>query len=69
MDVYFSLLDADAERLFAIKELQGAADLTANEFARQLLEQELYRLFPAVPRYDDSGQLLNEDRYQGSRES
>ena len=40
----FYLSDADTERLFAIKELQGRDDLTGNEFARMLLEEELYRL-------------------------
>ena len=54
----FYLSEADTERLFAIKELQGRDDLTGNEFARLLLENELYRLFPAVPQYDDNGQLL-----------
>lgn len=58
----FYLSDADTERLFAIKELQGRDDLTGNEFARLLLENELYRLFPAVPQYDDNGQLLNAER-------
>ena len=58
----FYLSDADTERLFAIKELQGRDDLTGNEFARLLLENELYGLFPAVPQYDDNGQLLNAER-------
>lgn len=58
----FYLSDADTERLFAIKELQGRDDLTGNEFARLLLENELYRLFPAVPQYDDNGQLLNAEK-------
>lgn len=58
----FYLSEADTERLFAIKELQGRDDLTGNEFARLLLENELYRLFPAVPQYDDNGQLLNAER-------
>ena len=58
----FYLSEADTERLFAIKELQGRDDLTGNEFARLLLENELYRLFPAVPQYDDNGQLLNAEK-------
>lgn len=40
----FYLSDADTERLFALKEMQGRDDLTGNEFARMLLEEELYRL-------------------------
>lgn len=55
----FYLSEADTERLFAIKELQGRDDLTGNEFARLLLENELYRLFPAVPKYDEHGRLMN----------
>lgn len=58
----FYLSEADTERLSAIKELQGRNDITGNEFARLLLENELYRLFPAVPQYDDNGQLLNAER-------
>lgn len=58
----FYLSEADTERLFAIKELQGRDDLTGNEFARLLLENELYRLFPAAPQYDDNGQLWNAEK-------
>ena len=38
----FSLYGTDVDRLFAIKELQGADDLTGNEFARLLLEEESF---------------------------
>ena len=55
----FSLHGTDVDRLFAIKELQGADDLTGNEFARLLLERELRRLFPATPSFDDEGKLVN----------
>ena len=58
----FYLSSEDTDRVFAIKKLQGRDDLTGNEFARLLLENELYRLFPAVPQYDDNGQLLNAER-------
>lgn len=61
----FYLSEADADRLFAIKELQGRDDLTGNEFARLLLEGELWRLFPAVPQFDDDGNVSNADRYRG----
>lgn len=63
----FYLSETDADRLFAIKDLQGQGDLTGNEFARRLLENELQRLFPAVPQYDDNGQLVNADSYRGSK--
>lgn len=60
----FSLSAEDTDRLFTIKQLQGLDNLTGNEFARQLLEGELYRLFPAIPKYDDNGNLINADRYR-----
>lgn len=62
----FYLSETDTDRLFAIKDIQGRRDLTGNEFARLLLEDELYRLFPAVPRFDDDGHVSNADRYRGS---
>lgn len=61
----FYLSEDDANRLFAVKELQGRDDLTGNEFAQQLLEGELYRLFPATPEYDERGDLANGNRYRG----
>ena len=61
----FSLYGTDVDRLFAIKELQGADDLTGNEFARLLLERELRRLFPATPSFDDDGKLVNAEKCRG----
>jgi hypothetical protein len=61
----FYLSDADTERLFAIKELQGQNDLTGNEFARRLLEGELYRQFPADVKRDEQGCIINADKYRG----
>lgn len=61
----FYLSSEDTDRLFAIKDLQGRRDLTGNEFARLLLEGELWRLFPAVPQFDDDGNVSNADRYRG----
>lgn len=60
----FYLSEEDTRRLFAIKELQGRGDLTGNDFARELLEGELYRLFPAAPQYDERGELTNADVYR-----
>lgn len=62
----FYLSEEDTERVFAIKDLQGKQRMTANEFARELLELELYRLFPAIPTFDDNGNLTNADKYRGS---
>ena len=55
----FYLSDEDFNRLYAIKEIRGRQDLTGNEFARQLLEAELHRQFPAIPQYDEYGNLTN----------
>lgn len=49
----FYLADDDFNRLYAIKRKQGKDDLTGNEFARELLEAELYRLHPSVPRDEE----------------
>ena len=64
----FYLSEADTERLFAIKELQGRDDLTGNDFARLLLEGELYRQFPAAVKRDEQGNILNADVYRGDRQ-
>ena len=49
----FYLSDDDTERLFAIKEDKGKDYLIGNEFAKELLSSELYRLHPKRVRYDD----------------
>ncbi len=64
-DFTFSLSAEDTDRLFTVKLLQGEDDLTGNDFAKKLLERELYRLFPAKPQYSDSGRLMNAEAYQG----
>ena len=61
----FCLSDADTDRLFAVKELQGKQNLTGNQFARQLLEDVLFRLFPPIPQYDQNGRLINQGSYRG----
>ena len=61
----FYLSDNDTERLFDIKKLQGRDNMTGNDFARELLESALYRLFPAVPEVDENGNVLNADKYKG----
>lgn len=61
----FYLSEDDTDRLFAIKELQGKNDLTGNEFVRMLLEDELYRLFPADVKRDEQGCIINAYKYRG----
>lgn len=53
MTVTFDLSVEDAERLFLIKDQQGRDDLTGNQFARRLLENELYRLCPHLPEEEE----------------
>lgn len=50
----FWLGTEDTDRLFSVKAAQGKRDLSGNEFARELLEKELYRLHPTVVRYDEN---------------
>lgn len=52
----FWLGDAYTDRLFSIKKTQGRNDLSCNDFARELLEKELYRLHPAVVKFDENGE-------------
>ena len=49
----FYLSDKDTDRLYALKEKRGADALTLNEFARALLEAELHRLLPGLPKEED----------------
>lgn len=49
----FYISDSDMDRLWAIKERQGKNDLTGNEFAKELLENELYRLHPKKVRRNE----------------
>ena len=50
-EIYLS--DEDTERLFAVKEDKGKAELTGNDYARELLEREPHRLHPSRVKYDD----------------
>lgn len=51
----FWLSSEDTDRLFSIKSTKGKANMTGNEFARELLERELHRLHPKTPRFDEYG--------------
>ena len=61
---FFLSMD-DTDRVFAIKKMQGYNDMTGNEFAEKLLEGLLHRLFPAIPEFDENGELLNPEKYKG----
>lgn len=45
----FYLSDADYDRMAAAKKKMGKDNLSFNEFAKELLENELYRLQPKRP--------------------
>ena len=64
-EITFYITEEDLDRLFAIKELQGKHRLTGNDFARELLENELKRLFPQKPKYNEDGELENRNCYRG----
>lgn len=61
-----NLTEEDANRIFAVKDIEGKTDLTAEQFAAQLLSRYVSNLFPAEPKYSDSGALLNPEAYRGS---
>ena len=48
-EISFYLSSDDMDRLFIAKERAGKNHLTGNDFARELLEQELYHLCPKLP--------------------
>lgn len=50
VELNFYISDEDFDRLYAIKEARGAADLTGNEFARELLQERLWALHPGTVR-------------------
>ncbi len=45
-ELQFELSREDLDRLYAVKEEWGRAELTGNEFAALLLSTYLYRLHP-----------------------
>ena len=58
VELNFYISDEDMERLFLIKDIQGKHSLTGNDFARELLERELYRLFRLPHALTKRGSLL-----------
>lgn len=65
MRIEFDLPFEARERLWAVKAAQHKDSLTAGEFAQELLEKELRRLFPAKPEFDEQGNLSNPEGYRG----
>ena len=45
----FYLSSEDFDRMTVIKKRMGKDELTFNEFAKELLHKELYKLQPKVP--------------------
>lgn len=59
VEVKFYLNDNDVDRLWALKEEAGKDNLSGNDFARELLEQILYKMHPEKVRYDEeTGELI-----------
>lgn len=55
----FWLSHEDTDRVFALKAEAGKADLTGNEYARELLEKTLHQLHPETVRFDeDTGDMI-----------
>ena len=49
----FWLSREDYDRLYALKEESGKANLTGNEYAKELLETTLHRMHPERVEFDD----------------
>ena len=60
----FYLDETDAARLFAVKQMQGQDDLTGNEYAKKLLADVLYKMFPSVPEFDEEGNVTNPEAFR-----
>lgn len=56
--IEFYLSEENVDRLFSVKNSQGDDDLTGNEFARKILERELYKLHPHKVEFDESGREI-----------
>ena len=46
VEIKFNISDKDFDRICEIKDRQDKGNLSVNDFAKNLLEQELYRLCP-----------------------
>ena len=51
--VEFYLDEEDVDRLFALKEEEGKYELTGNEYAKELLQNVLYKMHPETVQYDE----------------
>lgn len=60
----FNLDEADTARLFAVKQMQEQDDLTGNEYAKKLLQDVLYKMFPSVPKFDEEGNITNPEAFR-----
>lgn len=55
----FWLSSEDTDRVFALKAEAGKADMTGNDFARELLEKTLHKLHPETVQFnEDTGDIL-----------
>lgn len=54
----FYISDNDYDRLYALKQKNGKSDLSGNEYAKEILESELHRRCPQVPKQDEDGKYI-----------
>ena len=54
----FYLSDNYFDRMAILKEKMGKDDLNFNEFAKELLENELYRQQPKIPVCEEQNQIF-----------
>lgn len=61
----FPISQTFKDRLWAIREIQGKTNKTFDDFAREILENSLYLMFPVRPLFDEGGRLMNPEEYMG----
>lgn len=54
MEITITLSAEDTERLYQLKEHHGRDSLTFNEYAKELLELEIFKLWRELPRGDQA---------------
>ena len=54
----FYLSDDDTDRLYAIKESNEKSFFTGNEYAKELLENQLHKIHPEKVEFDENGKLI-----------
>lgn len=53
VEIKFNISDKDFDRICEIKEQRDKGNLSVNDFAKNLLEEELYRLCPRLSKSEE----------------